>query len=101
MLWWLPVCNTIGDGWTWEASRKWQDAKEALTKERERRSREEETWRQRGRTPAPPPPRYKGGSAGAGKDTVISPPVKESTTTMNYNDIPDDFLDAGPRRPKG
>ena len=101
MLWWLPVCNTIGDGWTWEASRKWQDAKEALTKERERRSREEETWRERGRTPAPPPPRYKEGSAGAKKDTMIRPPVEESTTTTNYNDIPDDFLDAGPRRPKG
>ena len=90
------MCNTVGDGWNWEASRKWQDAKEVLTRERERRKREEMAWQDRGRAPAPP--RYKEGSVGA--ETVMRPPVKESATT-NYNDIPDDFLDAGPRRPKG
>jgi len=101
MLWWLPVCNTVGDGWNWEASRKWQDAKASLTKERERRKIEEEAWQQRGRTTVPPPPpRYKEGGADAGIETVSRPAKKESTTT-NYNDIPDDFLDAGPRRPKG
>ncbi|CAF9940751.1 palmitoyltransferase for Vac8p [Imshaugia aleurites] len=33
--WWLPVCNTSGDGWHWEPSPKWVEAREALRKERE------------------------------------------------------------------
>ena len=27
MLWWLPVCNSSGDGWVWETSPKWIEAR--------------------------------------------------------------------------
>ena len=35
-LWWLPVCNTTGDGWRWEVSQKWIQGREELAEERER-----------------------------------------------------------------
>ncbi|KAM6512301.1 palmitoyltransferase for Vac8p [Fusarium solani] len=34
-LWFFPVCNTTGDGWTWEASSKWLEARDKLRAERE------------------------------------------------------------------
>ena len=41
LLWFLPICNTIGDGWAWEPSPKWIDARERLRQERqEQRERE-------------------------------------------------------------
>ena len=40
-LWALPICNTTGDGWAWEASPKWIAARERLRAEREeQRARE-------------------------------------------------------------
>lgn len=40
-LWFFPVPNTIGDGWAWEASPKWVDARDRLRREREeQRARE-------------------------------------------------------------
>lgn len=44
-LWWLPVCNTTGDGWRWPVSRKWRVAREEL--ERQRKA-EGERERERG-----------------------------------------------------
>jgi len=49
-LWTLPVCNTTGDGWLWEASPKWLAASEQVAREREaqariQKSREEEVQR--------------------------------------------------------
>lgn len=35
VLWLVPICNTIGDGWAWEASPKWLAAQERIKKERE------------------------------------------------------------------
>ncbi|WPG99304.1 Hypothetical protein R9X50_00211700 [Acrodontium crateriforme] len=43
-LWALPVCNSIGDGWAWEVSDDWLEARERVGREREeeeRRRREE------------------------------------------------------------
>jgi hypothetical protein len=34
-LWVIPVSNTTGDGWSWEASDKWKAAQDSFTKERE------------------------------------------------------------------
>jgi hypothetical protein len=34
-LWAFPICNTTGDGWTWEPSPKWLKAREDLRRERE------------------------------------------------------------------
>ncbi|KAL8999827.1 MAG: hypothetical protein Q9169_001367 [Polycauliona sp. 2 TL-2023] len=32
--WFLPVCNTVGDGWHWEPSQKWLEAREDLKRQR-------------------------------------------------------------------
>ena len=37
ILWWLPICNTSGDGWSWEPNPKWVEAREAIREEREDR----------------------------------------------------------------
>lgn len=34
LFWFLPICNTIGDGWKWEASSKWLEAREKVRQER-------------------------------------------------------------------
>lgn len=34
LLWFLPVCNTTGDGWRWEISPKWIQANDAATQRR-------------------------------------------------------------------
>ena len=35
LFWFLPICNSIGDGWHWEPSPKWQAAREEVKHERE------------------------------------------------------------------
>ncbi|KAK8066738.1 palmitoyltransferase PFA3 [Apiospora hydei] len=42
LLWFLPIINTTGDGWAWEASPKWIAARERLSREREEQRRREE-----------------------------------------------------------
>jgi len=44
-LWGLPVCNTTGDGWSWDISPAWVEARAAQAREREARGREEEALR--------------------------------------------------------
>ena len=39
LYWFLPVCNTTGDGWRWETSMKWREATEQARLSREQRSR--------------------------------------------------------------
>lgn len=40
-LWFLPICNTTGDGWSWDPSPKWLAARERIAAEREaQRARE-------------------------------------------------------------
>lgn len=34
LLWFVPVCNTTGDGWKWEVSQKWVQATEEAAKRR-------------------------------------------------------------------
>jgi palmitoyltransferase len=34
-LWAFPICNTTGDGWTWEPSPKWLAARDRIARERE------------------------------------------------------------------
>jgi hypothetical protein len=35
MLWMVPICNTTGDGWSWEPSPKWLNARDKIARERE------------------------------------------------------------------
>lgn len=57
-LWFIPVCNTTGDGWVWEASPRWLEACERLRIERERQRQREINagWGEAG--PPPEPPSY-------------------------------------------
>jgi palmitoyltransferase ZDHHC2/15/20 len=38
--WLLPICNTTGDGWHWEPSLKWVEAREEIRRQRESQWRE-------------------------------------------------------------
>ncbi|KAI7331544.1 zf-DHHC-domain-containing protein [Hortaea werneckii] len=51
LFWWLPVCNTTGDGWSWEISARWEEARGEVAREREARRREDEFWGQDGNGP--------------------------------------------------
>lgn len=35
VFWFLPICNTSGDGWQWQPSQEWLDANEELRKRRQ------------------------------------------------------------------
>lgn len=34
LLWFVPICNSIGDGWHWEASPRWRQARDEMTRRR-------------------------------------------------------------------
>ena len=40
LFWFFPICNTSGDGWHWEPSRRWLDAREDVRRQRENQWRE-------------------------------------------------------------
>lgn len=42
LLWFLPICNTTGDGWHWEPSPKWLEAREDIRRQREAQWRAQE-----------------------------------------------------------
>ena len=48
LFWFLPVCNTRGDGWVWEISDEWREASAEVARERAARGREEEMWAREG-----------------------------------------------------
>lgn len=71
-LWALPICNTIGDGWAWEPSPKWLEARETIAREREQqRLREQAAGWGEPDSPQLPPPR---GSGGAGRHYATASP---------------------------
>lgn len=60
-LWLLPICNTQGDGWHWEPSTRWLEAREDVRRQREAQWTEQERWEVRAgwgghhpRAPSPP-----------------------------------------------
>ena len=97
-LWAFPICNTTGDGWSWEPSPKWLAARERIAGEREaQRLRERAAgW---GDEPSPqlPPP---GHQVGAGRHYVTS---YSSRSTSKADRIlgrsPNEFADGDVRRP--
>ena len=40
LFWFLPICNTTGDGWKWEPSKNWLDAREEVRRKRENQWRD-------------------------------------------------------------
>ena len=64
-LWFVPVCNTVGDGWSWEPSPKWLAARERIASEREeQRAREH--------------------AAGWGPAPELSPPIRSEGAARQY-----------------
>lgn len=62
-LWYFPICNTTGDGWRWEASPWWVEARERIAEERfTQRQRQKDRERAAGwgidSPPSSSPPRY-------------------------------------------
>ncbi|KAM0252780.1 hypothetical protein ACHAQJ_007567 [Trichoderma viride] len=41
LLWFFPICNTTGDGWSWEANPRWVSERERLKNEREQQRQRE------------------------------------------------------------
>lgn len=70
LLWAVPIPTTTGDGWSWEASPKWLEARETLAREREeQRNRERAAGWGEPASPIVPLPR----SEGAGRHYVSYP----------------------------
>ncbi|KAK6543086.1 palmitoyltransferase for Vac8p [Orbilia ellipsospora] len=42
LLWFIPVRNSIGDGWTWETSQRWKDAQREMQERRKRENAAEQ-----------------------------------------------------------
>lgn len=75
-LWAFPIVTTTGDGWSWEPSPKWLDAREKISRERaEQRQREQAAgW---GGPPSPEQPVRT--QEGAGRHYVTSYPSRSQS----------------------
>ncbi|CAN8095764.1 unnamed protein product [Discula destructiva] len=88
-LWILPICNSTGDGWNWEPSPKWLDARDRIQREREaQRARERAAgWGAPGEGQAAaaapalvPPPEWNPPLGGAGRHYAL-PDVPQKPLT--------------------
>ena len=72
LLWLFPVHTTRGDGWTWEASQKWIEARDRLKREREEQQQRENVagW---GAEPTPHFPQPSTRNEGAGRHYLTTP----------------------------
>ncbi|QSS59917.1 palmitoyltransferase pfa3 [Histoplasma capsulatum] len=57
LLWFLPICNTTGDGWHWEASSEWLETKQRIENRRMQRWSGHQPLDQLHPPTAPQPPR--------------------------------------------
>ena len=67
-LWAFPICNTTGDGWSWEPSPKWLQARDRIAREREEQRLRERNAGWGGDEPSPSIPLPQ--SDGAGRHYV-------------------------------
>lgn len=58
LLWFLPVCNTTGDGWMWDVSHDWLNARETVAMQRQARERERQWWDGQSHTQNQAPPAF-------------------------------------------
>jgi len=88
-LWFVPICNTVGDGWSWEPSSKWLEARERIASEREAQRLREQAAGWGGNAPyeadIPTP------NAGAGRHYVRASSKADRILGRN----PDDYADGG------
>jgi palmitoyltransferase len=90
-LWFLPICTTTGDGWSWEPSPKCLEARERIAREgEEQRSRDSAAgW---GAEPTLPVPQPK---EGAGRHYVAYPSRSTSKADKILGRNPDGYADTG------
>jgi palmitoyltransferase ZDHHC2/15/20 len=98
LLWWLPICNSLGDGWNWEPSQKWVEVRDRI-----RVKREEEMRRQSEReraagwgAPSPgfgPQPEYGNGQQPLGRRSPgrVSPTPSKADRVLGRT--PDQYAD--------
>lgn len=87
-IWWfLPICNTSGDGWLWEVSPKWTEARERIGQERRQREREEAHWNQPAQSSFQPPPRDLRWTPGQGFIDRAQNAPQSGTTTMQMQPL--------------
>ena len=88
-LWPLPVCNTSGDGWSWEPNPNWADARERLARERAEQAERERVagWGAGDDTPAATPthPTFQQPRSGAGRHYLQPQPNGSSITNSTTN----------------
>ncbi|RYP67583.1 hypothetical protein DL771_007135 [Monosporascus sp. 5C6A] len=82
-LWWFPIGNTTGDGWSWEPSPKWLAARERIARDREeQRARERAAgWGFEPDSPMAP-------SFSAGPAPAPAPAPQPSIAARHYLDPP-------------
>ena len=75
-LWFFPICNSVGDGWSWEPSPKWLAARDQITRERqEQLMRERNAGWGRG-----------SGEIGAQDPVVVQRTYLNTSTPHQFND---------------
>jgi palmitoyltransferase ZDHHC2/15/20 len=104
LLWGLPICNSIGDGWHWEMNEKFKREREHLRRERER---EREQMARNGwdaQTAVAAPPASRGRDSPYANDVDSSNEDEEAGEAnkllkpngyKNWNDVPDEMLASG------
>jgi hypothetical protein len=99
-LWMLPICNSLGDGWTWEPSEAWQAAREKIRRRRMEESRRAEMAPDEGRNAAGEGDVYDASSdeedyANDGRRALLGqrpPSTGKRMHDPNWNDIPDEMF---------
>lgn len=100
-LWPFPICTTTGDGWSWEPSPTWMEARERIASEREaQRSRERAAGWGGDVEPLPQPPVTR--QEGAGRHYVSSYPSRSpSKADRVLGRSPNEYTDADNRAGNG
>jgi palmitoyltransferase ZDHHC2/15/20 len=104
-LWFLPICNSPGDGWTWEKSETWARKRDEMRWERERefRNRQENGPGEWVRPQIYPPAQLDGYTAepedssddddeDRQRKRLLRSPPDVRGNQRNWNDVPEDML---------
>jgi hypothetical protein len=87
LLWFFPIINTTGDGWSWEASPKWLDARDRLSREREDQRQREQAAGWGAETPTfVRSPAYAPEEVGITRQYLTSPAVSTGRRTPSKAD---------------
>ncbi|KAG5301333.1 palmitoyltransferase pfa3 [Histoplasma ohiense] len=87
LLWFLPICNTTGDGWHWEASSEWLETKQRIENRRMQRWRGHQPLDQLHPLTAPQPPRSETWQySGDTSDGVYSDVSRRPTNNEDFDD---------------